>query len=163
MSGTIESQLRYHAKHPDTPLLMRHWALKALEELKYRAEVIEQRNAELSRGHADFMQAITDPENQPSQWGTVTLAMYEKRELDSDAALHAAEKEIEYFRLKSEANCSPSSPGWPIPLRDLIIDNIADACFQSVGYQGTRVLMHQVARAIERYHGIAAINAKGAV
>lgn len=83
MTGTIESQLRYHAKHPDTPELARHWMLKAVDELKYRSEVIEQRNTELSRGRDDFMQALTDPENQPSQWGTVTLEMYEKLEAEN--------------------------------------------------------------------------------
>ena len=75
MSGTIESQLRYHAKHPDTPPPLRGLMLRAVEELRYRAMVIEQRNAEIKRGHDDFVQAITDPENQPSQWGTVTLAL----------------------------------------------------------------------------------------
>ena len=42
--------------------------------------VIEQRNAEIKRGHDDFVQAITDPENQPSQWGTVTLALAQQGE-----------------------------------------------------------------------------------
>lgn len=98
MSGIIESQLRYHANYPDTPSLVRHWALKALEELKYRAEVIEQRNAEIARGHADFMQAITDPENQPSQFGTVTLAMYEALE----ARLPQPEQVPDYREI---ANC----------------------------------------------------------
>lgn len=49
--------------------------LKAM--LAESAEIIEQRNAMLSREHADFMQALTDPENQPSQFGTVTLEMYQ--------------------------------------------------------------------------------------
>lgn len=70
------------------------------------------------------------------------------------ARSEAAEGKIEYFRLKAEENCSPSSPGWPIALRDSTIDAIADACFQAVGDQGTTVLMRQVARAIERHHGI---------
>ena len=42
--------------------------------------IVAQRNAMLSRGHADFMQALTDPENQPSQFGTVTLEMYQELE-----------------------------------------------------------------------------------
>ena len=92
MSGTIESQLRYHAKHPDTPPPLRGLMLRAVEELRYRAMVIEQRNAEIKRGHDDFVQAITDPENQPSQWGTVTLAMYEKLELDTAAPAPVAQQ-----------------------------------------------------------------------
>lgn len=50
------------------------------QKLAYANQVIDQRNAELSRGHADFMQALTDPENQPSQWGTVTLSAYQALE-----------------------------------------------------------------------------------
>jgi hypothetical protein len=52
-----------------------------VEKLDYATEVIGQRNAELSRGRADFMQALTDPENQPSQWGTVTLSVYQALEV----------------------------------------------------------------------------------
>ena len=66
----------------------------------YLDGVVEQRNAQLKREHDEFVQAVTDPENQPSQWGTVTLAMYEKRELDCDAAIHAVKNELEYFERK---------------------------------------------------------------
>lgn len=58
-------------------------------QVAYAKEVIEQRNAMLSRGHADFMQAITDPENQPSQFGTVTLAMYQGLEAQVSALTKA--------------------------------------------------------------------------
>lgn len=53
--------------------------------------------AELRRLHAEneaIHQAITDPENQPSQFGTVTLTMYEALKAQRDALLetlrHAA-------------------------------------------------------------------------
>ena len=51
-----------------------------------------------------FEQSITDPENQPSQYGTVTLSMYERLEeqlttaqaqikvLESDPAIHFAHR-----------------------------------------------------------------------
>jgi len=65
-----------------------------------------------------------------------------------------AEERTNALIVKSNANCSPSSPGWPIPLRDTTIETITDACFQSVGYQGTRALMREVARSVERQHGI---------
>ena len=73
----------------------------------YLDNVIEQRNAELKRGHADFLQVVTDPENQPSQFDTVTLAMYEMLEEQHHSAMQAAEKEIEHYRLKSAAQPLP--------------------------------------------------------
>ena len=54
-------------------------------EIAYANEVIEQRNAEIKRGHEDFIQAVTDPENQPSQFGTVTLAMHEAAQKEAEA------------------------------------------------------------------------------
>jgi len=42
-----------------------------------------------------FQQSITDPENQPSQYGTVTLEMYEALE----DQLAAAQEEIERLKL----------------------------------------------------------------
>ena len=42
-----------------------------------------------------FEQSITDPENQPSQYGTVTLEMYEALE----DQLAAAQEEIERLKL----------------------------------------------------------------
>lgn len=65
-----------------------------------------------------------------------------------------AEERTNALIVKLHSNCSPSSPGWPVPLRDTDIEKITDACFQSVGYQGTRVLMREVARSVERQHGI---------
>jgi len=55
--------------------------VELVEKLGYANQVIDQRNAELSCGRADFMQALTDPENQPSQWGTVTLSAYQALEV----------------------------------------------------------------------------------
>ena len=46
----------------------------------------------LARGHDDFIQTLTDPENQPSQWGTVTLAMYQGVEAERDALAADAER-----------------------------------------------------------------------
>ena len=68
-----------------------------LVKLDYANQTIEQRNAELSRRYADFMQVLTDSENQPSQFGTVTLEMYEKLELEK------AELESEVAKAWSEA------------------------------------------------------------
>lgn len=58
--------------------------VELVEKLDYATDVIDQRNAMLSRGRADFMQALTDPENQPSQWGTVTLQMYDALQAENE-------------------------------------------------------------------------------
>lgn len=41
---------------------------------------------------SSFEQSVTDPENQPSQYGTVTLAMYELVCKQRDLAVEALEK-----------------------------------------------------------------------
>ena len=41
---------------------------------------------------SSFEQSVTDPENQPSQYGTVTLAMYELVCKQRDLAVEAMEK-----------------------------------------------------------------------
>ena len=53
-------------------------------KLTYANEVIDQRNAEIKRGHDDFIQAVTDPENQPSQFWTVTPKLYEALKADAE-------------------------------------------------------------------------------
>ena len=59
--------------------------------LKASAE-IDRLTRELAEARAErdaILQAITDPENQPSQYGTVTLAMYEKAAAERDALAKA--------------------------------------------------------------------------
>ena len=56
------------------------------------SQTMEDAAAELRRLHEEneaIHQAITDPENQPSQFGTVTFAMYEALEAQRDALLEA--------------------------------------------------------------------------
>ena len=58
----------------------------------------------LSAQLASMEQAITDPENQPSQYGTVTLAMYEASDKRAhDWAKQLAEKEAECEGLRRDA------------------------------------------------------------
>lgn len=46
---------------------------------------------------SSFEQSVTDPENQPSQYGTVTLAMYELVCKQRDLAVEALEKWDMFF------------------------------------------------------------------
>ena len=65
---------------------------------------------ELRRLHAEneaIHQAITDPENQPSQFGTVTFAMYEALEAQRDAIQQVVDEQAEdeglWFRAETAA------------------------------------------------------------
>lgn len=144
MSGTIESQLRYHAKHPDTPPPLRGLMLRAVEELRYRAMVIEQRNAEIKRGHDDFVQAITDPENQPSQWGTVTLALAQQgaqqpvvKEVVVHADYRAMWQEVtrqnqQLCAALSAAPAPQAQPDWLLKTTQDLANSIRRRCFPEV-------------------------------
>ena len=70
----------------------------------------ERAAAELRRLHAEveaIHQAITDPENQPSQFGTVTFAMYEALEAQRDAIQQVVDEQAEdeglWFRAQTAA------------------------------------------------------------
>jgi hypothetical protein len=76
---TWEDRLKERIKEPNygRESAMKEEIAELRAKLAEANEIIDQRNAMLSRGHAEFLQAITDPENQPSQFGTVTLKMYQ--------------------------------------------------------------------------------------
>ena len=60
-------------------------ALRHAADLADAAHDVRDENERLRADLASVHQAITDSENQPSQYGTVTLAMYEKAEAERDA------------------------------------------------------------------------------
>ena len=51
---------------------------------------------------SSFEQSVTDPENQPSQYGTVTLAMYELVCKQRDLAVEALKEMLEYAGIIEE-------------------------------------------------------------
>lgn len=132
----------------------------------YLDGVIEQRNAEIKRGRDDFMQALTDPENQPSQWGTVTLEMYEA--LERKSILQRSNLDRVHHLLKDH--------GWhPGRTDDDIIDVLNERIIELKNIQAEQPVRepltdeqiediaigiaaddydHDLIRRLERYHGI---------
>ena len=82
---------------------------------------------------SSFEQSVTDPENQPSQYGTVTLAMYELVCKQRDLAVEALEKANEGIKAELSDNWTCSSYHPKLFAGEKAIDEALSAIKESEG------------------------------
>lgn len=78
----LESEFGDYVLHSDH--------LAEVESLRKQLEEAADKSLKYATKYSDVIQAITDPENQPSQYGTVPLAQYNSLRSSRDAEIERA-------------------------------------------------------------------------